>query len=106
MLGQDRLEKNLAKFQVEAARFRVDRQTLIDKTNDFVMKSEQGALVGGSDPPSGHSVHHTVGDMWQTPARRLIQNIWPLVCRKQPTKNLDPSPMAKNRHFFMFERRA
>ena len=27
------------------------RQTSIDKTNDCVMKSERGTLVGGSDPP-------------------------------------------------------
>ena len=25
------------------------------------MNSERGALVGGSDPPSDHSVHHTAG---------------------------------------------
>ena len=29
-----------------------------------------------------------------------------LLCRKQATKNLDTSPMAKNRPFFRFERRA
>ena len=28
----------------------------IDKTNDCVMKSEWVALVGGSDPLSGHTV--------------------------------------------------
>ena len=32
--------------------------------------------------------------MWRAPARRLIQNIWPLVCRKQTTKIIDLSPMA------------
>ena len=31
-------------------------QASIDKTNDRAMKSERGALVRGSDPPSGHSV--------------------------------------------------
>ena len=45
----------------------------IDKTNDCVINSERGALVRGSIPPSGHSVHNTAGDMWRTPARRLIQ---------------------------------
>ena len=38
-------------------------QTSIDKTNDFDMKSERGALVRGSDPPSGHSVHKTTGEI-------------------------------------------
>ena len=34
----------------------------IDKTNDCVMKSELGALVRGSDPPPGYSVHNAAGD--------------------------------------------
>ena len=34
------------------------------------------------------------------------KHIWVLLCRKQATKNIDPSPMAKNRPFFRFERRA
>ena len=54
------------------------RQTSIDKTNDCVMKSERGALVRDSDPPSDHSVYNTAGDMWRTPARRLIQNHLPV----------------------------
>ena len=49
------------------------RQTSIDKTNDCAMKSERGALVRDSDPPSGHCVHKTTGDRWRAPARRLIQ---------------------------------
>ena len=48
-------------------------QASIDKTNDCAMKSERGALVRGSDPPSGHSVHKTAGDTWRAPARRLIR---------------------------------
>ena len=47
ILGQDRPEKNSAKCLFEAARYR---------TNDGAMKSERGAPVRGSDPPSGHSV--------------------------------------------------
>ena len=82
------------------------RQTSIDKTNDCVMKSERSALVRGSDPPSSHSVRKTAGDAWRAPARRLIQHMWALLCRKQATKNLDPSPMAKNRHFLRFGRTA
>ena len=45
----------------------------IDKTNDCAMKSERGALVWGSDPPAGHSIHKMNGDRWRAPARRLIQ---------------------------------
>ena len=45
----------------------------IDKNNDCAMKSERGALVTGSDPPSSHSVDKTTGDRWRPPARRLIQ---------------------------------
>ena len=37
------------------------------------MKSERGAPVRGSDPPSGHSVHKTTGDRWRVPARSLIR---------------------------------
>ena len=48
-------------------------QTSIDKNNDCAMKFERGALVRGSDPPSGHSVHKTNGDRRRAPARRLIQ---------------------------------
>ena len=49
------------------------RQTSIDKTNDCAVKSERGALVRGSDPPSGHSVQKTTGDGWRAPTRRLMQ---------------------------------
>ena len=48
-------------------------QTSMDETNDCAMKCERGALVKGSDPPSGHSVHNTAGDTWRARARRLIQ---------------------------------
>ena len=46
---------------------------MIDKTKDCVIKSERGALVRGSDPPSGHSVYKMAGLMWRAPARRMIQ---------------------------------
>ena len=81
-------------------------QTSIDKPNDCAMKSERGEPVRGSDPPSGHRVHKTTGDRWRAPARRLIHtHIGVLLRRKQVTKILDPSPMAKNRPFFRFGRR-
>ena len=70
------------------------------------MKPERGALVSGSDPPSGRSVHNTAGDTWRALARRLIQTRRPRVWQKQETKILDPSPMAKSRSFFRFGRRA
>ena len=57
---------------VKSKRRDSEASTDIDKTNDCAMKSERGALVKGSDPPSGHSVHKTTGDTWRAPARRLI----------------------------------
>ena len=83
-------------------------QTSIDKTNDYAMKSERGALVKGSDPPSCHSVHKTTDDMVGGGAGQAsdTKHIWALLCRKQATKILDSSPMAKNRPFFRFGRRA
>ena len=47
------------------------RQTSIGKNSDCVMKSEQGVLVRGSDPPQGHRVHTKAGDMWRAPVKRL-----------------------------------
>ena len=73
MLGQDRPEKNSAKCLIRSGEIPSPRETSIDKTNDCVMNSERGALVRGSDPPSGHSVHNTAGYTWRAPARRLIQ---------------------------------
>ena len=68
------MRKTQPKCWFEAARFRPSLpQTSIDKTSDCAMKSERGALVRGSDPPSGHSVHNTTGDTWRARARRLIQ---------------------------------
>ena len=95
MLGQDRPEKNSANCLIRSGEFPSSRQASIDKTNDCATKSERGALVRGSDPPSGHStVHKKAGDTWRASARRLI-HIWAMLCRKQATKNLDLSSMAK-----------
>ena len=102
MLGQDRPEKNSAKCFIRSGEIPSPRQTSIDKTNDCVMNSERGAPVRGPTYALV-SVHTTAGDTWR---RRLHKNIWPLVYRKQTTKILDSSPMAKNRTFFRFGRRA
>ena len=72
MVGKIGLRKTQSKCSVQSGEIPSARQTTIDKTNDCVMKSERGALVRGSDPPSGHSDPGTAGDMWQGPAWRLI----------------------------------
>ena len=55
------LRKTRPKF-VRSGEIASPGQTSIDETNDCAMKSERGAPVRGSDPPSGHSVHKTTGD--------------------------------------------
>ena len=62
ILGQDRPEKNSSQMFVRSGEIPSPGQTSIDETNDYGMKSERGALVRGSDPPSGHSIHKTTGD--------------------------------------------
>ena len=106
-LGQDRPEKNSAKCLFEAARFRVLDMHRSTKANDYAVKSERGAAVRGSDPPSGHSSvqKRPVIGGGRRPGVRY-KRIWALLCRKQATKILDPSPMAKNMPFFGFGRRA
>ena len=73
MLGQDQPETNSAKRLIRSAEIPSPRQTSNDKTDDCVMKSERGAFVKVSNPPSGRSVHNTAGDTWPAPARRMIQ---------------------------------
>ena len=73
MLRQDRPEKNSAKCLIRRSEIASPRQTTsIDKT---AVVSERGALVRGSDPPSGRSVHKTAGDTMRARARRLIQKL-------------------------------
>ena len=81
-------------------------QTSIDKTNDCAMKSERGALVRGSDPPSGHSVHKTTGDRWRAPDWRLIQTHLGAAVYQTGDKNSRSLSDGKNRPFSRFERRA
>ena len=38
------------------------------------MKSERSALVRGPDPPQGHRLHTTAGDIRRVLARRMIKN--------------------------------
>ena len=71
--GPRSAREKLSQMFVRSGEIPSPRQTSIDKTNDCAMKSERGALVKGSDPPSGHSVHKTTGDRWRAHARRLIQ---------------------------------
>ena len=101
-MGQDRPEKNSANFSIRRGDIAGLRQTSIDKNNDSVMKSERGAPVRGSDPPSGHSVHNTAGDTWRAPTRRLIQNIRPLLFRKQTTKIINLSDGKKYTSKYIF----
>ena len=77
MLGQDRPEKNSGKCLIRSGDITSARQASVDKTNDSVMNYERGALVRGSDPPSGHkcSQHGRCHHTWQAPARRLIQKL-------------------------------
>ena len=49
------------------------RQTSVDKTNDCVMKFERGALVRGSDPPSGHSARMTAGVVYVAVAGQAFE---------------------------------
>ena len=63
IFGQDRLEKNSGKCLIRSGEIPGPRQTSVDKNNGSVMKSGRGALVSGSDSPSGHSAHSTAGDM-------------------------------------------
>ena len=68
-----RSPENSSQMFVRSGEIPSPRQTSIDKPNECAMKSKRGALVRGSDPPSGHSVHETTGDRWWAPARRLMQ---------------------------------
>ena len=72
-VGQDRPEQNSPEYLIRSGEILSPRKTSIDKNNDCVVKPERGALVRGSDPPSGHSVHSTARDKWRAPARRLMQ---------------------------------
>ena len=63
------------------------------------MKYERGALVRGSDPPSGHSVHKRPvirgGRLPGVPYKHLGAAVY-----KTGDKNLGPSPMAKKKTLF------
>ena len=67
-----RPENHSAKCLIRNDEITSPRRTSIDETSGCAIKSDR-AQVRGSDPPSGHSVHNTAGDMWRALARRLIQ---------------------------------
>ena len=54
------------------------------------MISERGALVRGSDSPSGHTVHNTAGDTWRAPARHLIPKTCGRWCGEHTTRKDRP----------------
>ena len=60
--------EKLSEMLIRSGEIPSPRETSMDKTNACVMKSERGALVRSSDPPSGHSVLKTTGDRWRAPA--------------------------------------
>ena len=64
------------------------------------MKSERGALVRGSDPLVAVLTKRPVIIGGRRRPGVWYKHIWALLCRKQATKIVDPSPMAKNRPFF------
>ena len=103
ILGQDRLEKNSAKSLFEAARLRVLDRHRATKTTTAPWN------LNGARPLGAPT--HSLATVFTK--RRVIgggrrpgfwyKHVWALLCRNQATKNLDPSPMAKNRPFSRFE---
>ena len=73
LLGRSWSKIGLRKAQPNDVRRDEIPSPSIDKTNGCAMKSERGALVRDSDPPSGQSVHKMAGYTWRALARRLIQ---------------------------------
>ena len=70
------------------------------------MKSERGALVRAlTHPLVTVFTKRPVTSGGRRPGV-CFRHIWALLCRKQATTNIGPSPMAKNRPFFRFGRRA
>ena len=107
ILGRPRSAwEKLSQMLFEAARFRVlDRhrstkpttapwnlngaRSLGAPTHPLVTVFTKRPVIGGGRRPG----------VW-------YKHIWALLCGKQATKFLDPCPMAKNRPFFRFGRRA
>ena len=89
-LGQRSAWEKLSRTLTRSGEIPSPRQTSIDKTNDCAIKSERGALVRGSHPPSGHSVHRTTTDTWRRRPGVWYKHIRALLCRKQATNLLIP----------------
>lgn len=49
------------------------QQTSVDKTHDYVMTPERGALAGGSDPSERCIVYTFAGDIWRALIRRMTK---------------------------------
>ena len=97
ILGQDRPEKNSAKCLFEAAGFRV-----LDRHRSTKPTTAPWNLNGGRS--LGAPTHPLVAVFTKRPViggRRRpgvwYKQIWALLCRKQATEILDPSPMAKKK---------
>lgn len=75
--------------------YETPRQTSIDKTNDCLIISDWSELVSVSDLPQSYSIPTSVGDMWRRLTTRLINTFLALICKRQTTENIDPSPMAR-----------
>ena len=100
MFGRDRPEKNSAECLIRSGEIRSPRQTSIGKNNDCAVNSERGALVRGSDPPSGYSVHKTTGDTWWVPARRLTK-IWGRWCVENERQRIS-TPLRWRKIYFEY----
>ena len=101
-MRQDRPAKRLAICLFGSGEIPSPRQTSIDTNNDYVMQSKRRALVWGLRPALGlPCIHTTAGGMRRAPAWRLIKTTWPLVSRKQSTKNLNNNRSLPRRQMHM-----
>ena len=97
--------RNLRQKFISSGEILGPRQNSIDKANDCAIKSEGGALLRAPTHPllTVFTKRPVICDgrrpgVWS-------KHIWVLLCRKQATKFLDPSPTAKKILYFRFERR-
>ena len=103
-LGPRSAWKKLSQMFVRSGGIPSPGQTSIDKTNDCAMNLNGARSLGAPTHPL--VIVFTKRPVIGGGSRPDVcyQRIWALLCRKQSTKNLDPSPMAKNRPFSRFGR--